>query len=317
MRILSFLAVTIAITAISTEASADTCKAFKTDYESAEKNGNLSQLAGLYGKAKRNESGWSEATFVYCLGRRTALAHVEKAYSLFESAAPKAEVKAAADKALTFGAPWQALHAKAELQLEQKTSKGYGLAAQYFQQALNDIAQVETSRICHREIALLPDKAQSEKIYRQAVIAVALADDFIEPPRDRAGEYGGIFLPNVRGFTPKARPIPITFEYDKATFTPKGEKAAKFLLDFIKNKKFDALNLSGHTDERGSDTYNMELSRKRLAAVKSYLKQGGYQGKIRLLPKGESEPFAADDRGKYSDKQLFRLDRRVELRGKY
>jgi outer membrane protein OmpA-like peptidoglycan-associated protein len=79
-------------------------------------------------------------------------------------------------------------------------------------------------------------------------------------------------------------------------------------------KKFGAVTLSGHADERGSPDYNMELSRQRLDTILRLLRDGGYQGKIDLLPKGATEPFRGVDRTRYPREELMQLDRRVELR---
>ncbi len=85
-------------------------------------------------------------------------------------------------------------------------------------------------------------------------------------------------------------PAPITFPYDEATVTATGRKQAAALSDFLRQRKLDVVTLSGHADERGSDEYNMQLSRNRLESVARYLRDTGYAGKLVLLPKGKSEP---------------------------
>ena len=79
-------------------------------------------------------------------------------------------------------------------------------------------------------------------------------------------------------------------------------------------KKFSAVTLSGHADERGLPNFNMELSRQRLLAIERFLHDGGYQGKLDLLPKGSMEPYMGVDRSLYPYEELMQLDRRVELR---
>lgn len=109
-------------------------------------------------------------------------------------------------------------------------------------------------------------------------------------------------------------PVPITFVYNEATLTPEGRSAAGLLLEFLKLKKFASVILSGHADERGLPDYNMELSHERLVAIERVLRNGGYQGKLQLVPKGATEPFRGVDRSKYTAEELYQLDRRVELR---
>jgi outer membrane protein OmpA-like peptidoglycan-associated protein len=109
-------------------------------------------------------------------------------------------------------------------------------------------------------------------------------------------------------------PVPMTFVYDEATLTPEGRRATRLLLEYLILKKFSAVTLSGHADERGSPDFNMELSRQRLDTILRLLRDGGYQGKIDLLPKGATEPFRGVDRTRYPREELMQLDRRVELR---
>jgi hypothetical protein len=47
--------------------------------------------------------------------------------------------------------------------------------------------------------------------------------------------------------------------------------------------------------------------------VERILRQGGYDGQLKLSPKGKSEPFTGVDRTKFTQEALFQLDRRVEL----
>lgn len=113
--------------------------------------------------------------------------------------------------------------------------------------------------------------------------------------------------------TRKSVPLPIMFVFNEATMTEQGRKAASLLLEYLKLKHFDAVTLTGHADERGTDTLNMSLSRERLEAVARYLKSGGYRGELSLVPKGEGEPFTGVARERYSQDDLYQLDRRVEL----
>lgn len=117
-----------------------------------------------------------------------------------------------------------------------------------------------------------------------------------------------------RGTSAGSIPIPVLFVYNEATFTDEGRRAATLLLEYLKLKHPDRVTLTGHADERGTAAFNMELSRERLAAVRAFLERGGYRGALTLLPRGESEPFLGIDRTRFSQEELFQLDRRVELR---
>jgi outer membrane protein OmpA-like peptidoglycan-associated protein len=109
-------------------------------------------------------------------------------------------------------------------------------------------------------------------------------------------------------------PVPMTFVYNEATLTPEGRSSARLLLEYLTLKKFGSVTLSGHADERGLPDYNMELSRERLVTIEHVLRDGGYQGKLEMVPKGATEPYTGIDRSKYPPDELYQLDRRVELR---
>ncbi|MCL4765936.1 MAG: OmpA family protein [Hyphomicrobiaceae bacterium] len=108
-------------------------------------------------------------------------------------------------------------------------------------------------------------------------------------------------------------PIPIQFVFRQAAFTGEGRQAAGLLLEYLKLKKPDSIVLTGHADERGSDAFNVELSRQRLETVAGYLRENGFEGKLVLIPKGSSEPYQDVDRASLDRQMLFQLDRRVEL----
>ena len=109
-------------------------------------------------------------------------------------------------------------------------------------------------------------------------------------------------------------PAPITFAYNEMSLTPAGRQQAAALSEFINRQKLTSVTLSGHADERGSDEFNMELSRQRLETVARYLHESGYIGELKLIPKGRSEPYLTPDRDRLAKEDAFQLDRRVELR---
>ncbi len=111
----------------------------------------------------------------------------------------------------------------------------------------------------------------------------------------------------------KTIPVPITFVFNESTLTEDGRKAAALLLEYLQIKKFPKISLTGHADERGTDEFNLALSRERLATVERFLRDSGFVGELELIPKGESEPFSGVERGDYELEELYQLDRRVEL----
>jgi outer membrane protein OmpA-like peptidoglycan-associated protein len=109
-------------------------------------------------------------------------------------------------------------------------------------------------------------------------------------------------------------PVPITFVTDEIELTPDGARAAALLAEYLRLKRPEGISLSGHADRRGSDSYNMDLSKRRLETIERYLRQAGYAGKLSLTPKGKREPYLGVDRTRLSANEVYQADRRVELR---
>lgn len=101
----------------------------------------------------------------------------------------------------------------------------------------------------------------------------------------------------------------ITFAFDDArlnpSFTPTLNKLASTMIEYNQT----TVNVAGHTDSKGSDAYNMDLSRQRAAAVANYLVSRGVPAhRINVMGYGESRPIA-DNSTEYGRQQ----NRRVEL----
>jgi outer membrane protein OmpA-like peptidoglycan-associated protein len=123
----------------------------------------------------------------------------------------------------------------------------------------------------------------------------------------------GSATPEPPARSPPSSPAPITFVYNDTTFTTDGRRAAEVLAKHLLSQQPAVVSLSGHADERGTDVYNIELSRRRLLVVADYLREHGFVGKLELIPKGKSEPYTGVDRWSLPREDAFQLDRRVEL----
>ena len=83
----------------------------------------------------------------------------------------------------------------------------------------------------------------------------------------------------------------IFYDFDKATLRPESSAALDSLVDLLKENAHITIELSAHTDYKGSDKYNERLSQQRSESVVRYLIQHGIAAD-RLTPKGygESKP---------------------------
>ncbi len=62
----------------------------------------------------------------------------------------------------------------------------------------------------------------------------------------------------------------VLFDFDKADILPKAQEALKQAALIIREKAKGTVRVEGHTDGKGSDTYNQKLSERRAAAVKTW-----------------------------------------------
>ena len=158
-----------------------------------------------------------------------------------------------------------------------------------------------------------PPKDVEERIYKRAIEARALAPTFVASRAFR-GKKSGLADPKFRNFTAETVPVPVRFDTGSAELTPDGEAAVKDIYAYLEQSAPGHVVIIGHTDPRGSDAYNRDLSERRAAAVREYLVSLGYSGTIDVHGKGKSEPFPPDDASKYSEDELYAFDRRVEYK---
>ena len=103
-------------------------------------------------------------------------------------------------------------------------------------------------------------------------------DEFLEGLKD-IDEGSAVVLKNI------------FFEFNKTTLLPSSfselDKVARFMTD----EDIKMIEISGHTDNEGSDLYNQKLSEGRAAAVIAYLaSKGVLADRMKAVGYGESRP---------------------------
>ncbi len=93
------------------------------------------------------------------------------------------------------------------------------------------------------------------------------------------------------------------FEFDRATITPAAEANLRRAADLVRQGGAGTVIVIGHTDAKGDDAYNADLSRRRAEAVAAWLRaQPGLGGRrFDALGKGEAEPVAPNAKPDGSD----------------
>ncbi len=109
------------------------------------------------------------------------------------------------------------------------------------------------------------------------------------------------------------------FDFDKAILKPEGQsKLDEFVVKMNEHTEVDVLLVTGHTDQIGSDAYNMRLSLRRADAVKGYLvSKGVSSSRIATAARGESDPsVTCSDQNRAALIKCLAPNRRVDVEAK-
>lgn len=88
----------------------------------------------------------------------------------------------------------------------------------------------------------------------------------------------------------------VNFGFDSSELTSAAKANLDKLATVLKNNMDTNINIYGHTDSRGTDAYNLSLSERRAAAVRSYLiSQGVASSRMITMGMGEKEPVASNE----------------------
>ncbi len=102
----------------------------------------------------------------------------------------------------------------------------------------------------------------------------------------------------------------ILFAFDKATLLPQSFPELNRISDLMKEREQMTVELVGHTDSTGDETYNLWLSQWRAQSVAKYISDKGIPAsRINIAYKGETLPKESNDTRAGREK-----NRRVELR---
>ena len=88
----------------------------------------------------------------------------------------------------------------------------------------------------------------------------------------------------------------VNFAFDSSDLSATAKANLDKLAEVLKNNPDTNINIYGHTDSKGTDTYNQSLSERRAVAVRNYLASSGVQtSRMLAMGMGEKEPTATND----------------------
>ena len=220
-------------------------------------------------------------------------------------------VRQAADMQVSYEADWRL----ADLELKNKNFK---IAALYYQRAIElldaEISAPGVSRKQRAQLETVGGFLVKRADEARQLAASASKPVFVSALPNHRGELGGVYSDAFgRGIEAEKVPPPITFDYDSVTFTAVGTEAADELLVLLKTRHPVHITVVGHTDQKGSGEYNLDLSKRRAEAVIAYLRKNGVEARFVAEGKGKREPRDISTNAGYTPDEIDQLNRRVEI----
>ena len=278
------------------------CTTLAQDIQNAARARDLSALAG-HARLIPTEPSCPD-DYRAKLGRVAALGFIREIQQRLGAGANLAAQEDLLRQSVAIANTWQAQALLGDLELGRKRYESATLAFQEALSLIND--PVATPKA--------PPEAEIQSIFRKASECRLLAERYVAVPvNHRSGTAEGLALTSVRGWAVQRVPLPVTFESGSTAFTAKGEQAASDLADYLLKQNPADITLVGHTDDRGSDQDNLALSKRRAETLAAYLREQGFEGRIGTEGAGESQPIELDDPDRFSEEEIWALNRRVEL----
>ncbi len=183
--------------------------------------------------------------------------------------------------------------------------------------------------IANPEVSWVIAQVQSEKLQQNTEFGVELKRADIAQPwkivglnlsdilgsfAKSAAKMGVPYTPIVKN--PKGgESLALYFEYDRAELHPRALKQLEVIAALMKADPSKKLRIAGHTDEKGRDDYNIQLSRGRAEAVKKQLAALGVPAlQVETSGLGKAQPLSPNKKSDGTDDPEGRShNRRAEI----
>lgn len=106
----------------------------------------------------------------------------------------------------------------------------------------------------------------------------------------------------------------VVYEYDKANLSRSGKNQLDTLYKFLKENKKVTVELNSHTDSRGSEEYNLNLSKSRSLSCNNFLRSKGLKfNRVVMKNYGETKLVNHCADGVECSEELHQVNRRTEF----
>ena len=151
-----------------------------------------------------------------------------------------------------------------------------------------------TVSACRKKPAATPEPVATMPMVDSAAIRDSIARARAQADADarrRAEEAARMERERLLGEARSAIAAPVYFEFDQADLSDDARMTLNAKIPVLQANQNLQLRISGHTDSRGSDEYNLALGQRRAAAVKQYLAQQGIaDSRMEIVSMGEEQP---------------------------
>lgn len=107
----------------------------------------------------------------------------------------------------------------------------------------------------------------------------------------------------------------IFFDFDKSNIREDAAKQLDVLVSLMKKYEYMEIEVSAHTDARGNDQYNLDLSKARAASTLEYIvSQGINRNRLRSIGYGELQPLNKCDKEGICSDEEYDVNRRCEFK---
>lgn len=186
-----------------------------------------------------------------------------------------------------------------------KSKKNKRVLADKKKSGQNKGKQEKTESLASKQVeqTTLTEETKTESIVEEghSLIANTSEESQSEKPADSLSTSTKVGRITQNPLIIENTTVNFKFDFNRYDLDDEDKQYLDGLCDILNQDTFLRIKIIGHTDNVGSDSYNMKLSKRRVEVIKSYIISKGVQpGRIKAIGMGEAQPLnennSEDDR---------------------
>jgi len=123
------------------------------------------------------------------------------------------------------------------------------------------------------------------------------APDVVQAAAESGARMGRGDRPSPRDFMSVSDLLDIRFDFDRSDIRPDMARVLEANAQWLKSNPNQLILIEGHTDERGTNEYNLALGDRRAKSTMGFLVSHGVkQSRITIISYGEDRPLCSEQR---------------------